>query len=134
MPSHLTTYSYSDSLSSCQDFSELFDNTCTTSPPTAASSVSALSGVDVECSTDYLPEASCPGTVDGDVCTFTYKLCVSCSNVGGNVKIRVQSNGLPSHCVYVDTGDTISSAIVIDYSVMFLWNQGTSTLTSVADN
>ena len=47
----------------------------------------------------------CPGgtaalTYDSNApCEFARKLCVTCSEVDGVVRIKVQSNGLPNHCV-----------------------------------
>ena len=46
----------------------------------------------------------CPGTTTsatyttGNECKFNHRLCVTCRDVGGVVKIKVQSNGLPNHC------------------------------------
>ena len=46
------------------------------------------------------PGASGSSTYDaGSPCTWTRKLCVSCSTVNGVVKIRVQTNNLPNHCM-----------------------------------
>ena len=50
-------------------------------------------------------------------CTFTRKLCVTCSNNAGTVKIRVSGNGLPNHCFYSTMNN--SAEMDVDWSVVF---------------
>jgi hypothetical protein len=49
----------------------------------------------VTCSNDY---DLCAGTESNGSCTWDRKLCVTCRDDSGTIKIRVQTNGLPNHC------------------------------------
>ena len=49
---------------------------------------------------------SCPGSSEkqqtftsGSPCEFQRKLCVTCEEKGGEVFVRVQTNGMPNHCM-----------------------------------
>ena len=39
------------------------------------------------------------GTLVGTTCSWERKLCVTCRDDGGVVKIRVQTNNMPDHCM-----------------------------------
>ncbi len=39
-------------------------------------------------------------STDPTFCEYTRKLCVTCVKAGDTVTIRVQSDNIPSHCVY----------------------------------
>ena len=85
---------FDNTLAGCESFASKFENTCaSTSSTTSLSSVASSS---VTCSN----VGQCPSSGSGSSssCTFSRKLCVTCSESGGTVTIRVQSNGLPSHC------------------------------------
>ena len=43
-------------------------------------------------------------------CSWTRKLCVSCFEQGGVVKVKVQTNGLPNHCI----NSTVNNAVAND--------------------
>lgn len=77
--------------------------------------ITATTGVNVTCS--QLSATSCPGSMINGVCTWQRKLAVSCIN-NSTVRIRVQSNGLPGHCVLVRSTDTLSE-MNIDFEVNF---------------
>ena len=75
-----------------------FDNTC----EALSASLAAVPSIEVKCS-GYFGECPEGGTVSEvsdelKVCSFYRKLCVSCYDESGVVKIRTQSNGLPSTC------------------------------------
>ena len=111
---------YDDSLGGCLSFAAEFDNT----------------GCDQQTQYDYadVPTAShsydttglsftsdaCPanGSVNGDgLCTYTRKLCITCFDESGQIRIRVQSNAMPNHAY------SAPQAIVdnnIDYTVDWL--------------
>lgn len=87
------------SLSDCQSFAATFDNTCTDG--TELSDLASHAGEDVECTgTMRCPGGSGSSTyTSGSPCTWTRKLCVTCTESGSVVKIKVQANNLPNHCV-----------------------------------
>jgi hypothetical protein len=93
-----------------------FQNTCADGE--AADSVAALKGENISCSGNY---GMCvnSGHESGSTCTFTRKLCVSCSmnHITRNVRVRVQSNGLPAHCYASPVVTPIEQDI--DYSALF---------------
>ena len=102
---------WDNTLASCQDFASKFSNTCTT-----ATAFRDLPAVSVTCTNNY---GQCAGTVgrDGE-CTWDRKLCVTCRDDRGTIKIRVQTNGLPEFC-YTSPRDTPTSQIV-DYEVNWM--------------
>ena len=87
---------YDNTLASCLAFAAEFDNTCPDlenpvaydDVPTATYTFTKSGG-----------KQKCPenGTVDGNECTWTRKLCVTCQDDNGQVRIRVQSNNIPNH-------------------------------------
>ena len=83
---------YTDSLSDCQAFAALFSNTC--NPNNAAVSFASVATQDHTCTGNV---GSCSAGTTND-CTWTRKLCVTCSVMGGATYIRVQTNGMPNHC------------------------------------
>lgn len=100
-----------NNLDYCKEVASKFNNTCTDGP---ASSLSALTGAEMTC-TDM---PTCPGTQSGDSCTWTRKLCVSCwEDKHGTVKVRVQSNGFPDHCVY--SPKDVPAEMNHDYEAIF---------------
>ncbi|CAF3679560.1 unnamed protein product [Rotaria sp. Silwood1] len=101
----------SNSLSDCNAVAAKFDTTC---GGIAASSVTAMTGVNVTCSSGFT-STTCPGTYSGSVCVFSHKLCVTCSG-SSPVTIRVQSNGLPRYCPNVPV--TLVGT-TIDFTVNF---------------
>jgi len=62
-----------------------------------------------EGSADYTTESPC---------TFTRKLCVSCSETLGIVRVKVQSNGLPNHCF----NSTVNNAAPMENEWEVVWN------------
>lgn len=81
---------YTNSYADCLAFALQFDNTC--SDQTTATSFSSIPTKMMTCQLD---RGVCPshGTTSGSTCTFTRKLCVTCRNNNGLVKIRVQTDG-----------------------------------------
>lgn len=69
--------------------------------------------------TNWGKYANCPenGSVENDTCTFTRKLCVTCREDNGQVRVRVQSNSVPNHG-YAAVSDIID--IHVDYEVDWL--------------
>ena len=94
-------YAAQNTLADCKATAALFDNTCgSTSTPIDFDS---HNGKTMTCKGTM----SCPGTEREDAqttytssnpCQYQRKLCVTCSEVGGEVFIRVQTNGMPNHC------------------------------------
>jgi hypothetical protein len=66
----------------------------------------------------------CPGGTtsklytEADPCTYTRKLCTTCSEKDGKVYIRVQSNQLPNHC-FQAINDNPYTTGVSDFEVLF---------------
>ena len=90
------------SLADCESVASQFDNTCasTSTPIDFASHV----GEAVTC-TDS---------------TWNRKLCVTCSEQGEHVYIRVQSNSLPNHCIYSSSNSPVETET--DWKVQFNQN------------
>ena len=65
----------------------------------------------------------CPehGKMKGNECTYRRLLCVHCNQDGGNVKIRTQSNGMPSHCF---ASEIPLKRVEIDYEAVWLPKTG----------
>ena len=53
------------------------------------------------------------------VCEWERKLCVTCREVNGTTKIRVQTNNLPNHCIE----NKLADEIILDYEVNFNNNE-----------
>ena len=111
---------YSSSLADCKKFAKLFSNTC--SDNVAASNIIFLTGKTIKCDNTG-PNCVDAGSrvADSTACSYDRKLCVSCTQVGGDkgpVWIRVQSNGLPESCFW---GFKEVKEQAIDMTVA--WNQ-----------
>lgn len=74
---------------------------------------------------------ACAGTESGSNCTWNRKLCVSCRDASGTVKIRVQTNGLPSHCY--KTPQTAPAELTVDWEVDWLSAAGANPASAPAD-
>ena len=90
----------------------MFDNTCgSTSTPI---DFSTHSGEVVTCSgTQRCPDQS----GESSSCTWSRKLCVTCSESSSKVMIRVQSNSLPNHCFFSPLTNPVE--IETDWQVEF---------------
>ena len=75
---------YTNTLQSCRDFAAQFDNTCT--DLTTSQDFASLPTKSITCENI----GACPtsGTTSGNSCTWSRKLCVSCFEEGGKVKVR----------------------------------------------
>lgn len=71
---------YTDSLADCQAFAGKFENTCS-----AAGAFTYMMSASVTCAN----VEACAGTESGSNCTWERKLCVTCRDDSGTVKIRV---------------------------------------------
>lgn len=108
--------SYDQSIESCRSFAGLFDQTCAPGPDfdVVPSSVSAMIGQEVIC----YDKKQCidGGETRGNDCYWVRKLCVTCKKDNENeVKIRIQTNNLPNHCVKT----TSIIAKNFDYEIVF---------------
>ena len=112
-------------LASCQAFAAKFDNTCENA--TALTDLAAHAGVVMSCTGTSL---RCPGGTGasdfttGSPCIFSRKLCVTCSETGGVVKIKVQANGLPNHCF----NSTVNNAVASENTWEVNWNVDVSSI------
>ncbi|CDW91050.1 UNKNOWN [Stylonychia lemnae] len=99
---------YDESLASCQAFAQMFDNTCDpqATPTTLGSTISEKKTCNFV--SENFPQAN-----------LYRKLCATCSSENDQVIIRIQSNGLPNHCVY--WGDDTGVSANIDFKVN--WNK-----------
>jgi hypothetical protein len=105
--------SFDNSKSECEEFASLFANTC--SSTSSATSFASTASEEYTCST--MSEGQCPGTwSESTGCTFERVLCVTCSVSGGDTYIRVQTNGLPNHCM---GSPQIATSNPIDWEVLF---------------
>jgi hypothetical protein len=104
------------SLADCQAVASNFQNTCSGAPTTAASSVASMEGGNVSCTLTGNDANYCAGSYSGTTCTWTRRLCVTCSSTNSVVYIRVQSNSLPAHCY---KAPATPLAQTIDFSVPF---------------
>lgn len=102
---------WANDLAGCQDFASNFDNTCT-----AAGSLASMPSASVTCSSNLV--GTCAGTESGGSCTWQRKLCVTCRDDAGTIKIRVQTNGLPSHCY--KSPNTAPAEQTVDWEVNWL--------------
>lgn len=107
-------------LQECITFARKFSNTCTNDPtngPTVAANVAGLAAATKTCTNTgscNSSDAAFSGTSSS--CVSSYKLCVSCRDASGTVKVRVQSNGIPSSCY--SSPQSISS-VNYDFEVDF---------------
>ena len=82
------------SLEACQAFTASFDNTCTTDAGITEEldSLETHQGAEVSCTGLMI----CPGTgsqfeyTEDSKCTFTRKLCVSCSTDANTNKVKIK--------------------------------------------
>lgn len=77
---------YTNTLASCLEFAATFDNTCT--DLTTAVDFANVPEKTVSCT---MPStATCPasGTVSGTTCSFKRKMCMTCRDDKGTIKIR----------------------------------------------
>lgn len=81
--------SWTNTLESCQYFAWNFESTCD-----SAGNLNSMRSVTVTCD----DVEACAGTESGRSCSWERKLCVTCRDDGGTIKIRAQTNGLPNHC------------------------------------
>ena len=103
--------SWTNTLASCQDFASKFQNTCS-----SAGSLASMNSAAVTCSSSNT--GACAGTTSGSNCTWNRKLCVTCRDDSGTVKIRVETNGLPSHCY--KSPNTAPLEQTVDFEVNWL--------------
>ena len=84
------------------------------------SSIADHAGAQMSCTGDIrCPGASGSATYTAsNPCTFTRKLCVTCYESAGVVKVKVQSNGLPSHCFT----STVNNATAKEVEWETIWN------------
>ena len=101
---------WDDTLASCQDYASKFDNTCS-----SAADFSSVPTSSVTCTNSY---GVCAGSESSGSCTWDRKLCVTCRNDSGTVKIRVQTNGLPNHCY--KSPRTAPTSQTVDFEVNWL--------------
>ena len=115
-------------LADCNNFASLFDNTCPSvnGAPQEMDLASSASGVTVSCT----GQMRCPGTsgaatyTSSNPCTFVRKLCVSCFEDAGTVKILVQSNGLPNHCFF----STVNVSVATEHEWQVAFNSDVSSV------
>ncbi len=100
----------SNSLADCQAIAAQFRTTINTT----ASNITATTGVNVTCAATSVV---CPGRNISGVCVWQRKLSAVCRTVGGVVKIRIQTNGLPPRCASVPMGTF--AELNIDFEVNF---------------
>ena len=98
-------------LDDCRSVAGSFRNTCGND---SAISLSSMIGEDISCDN----VGNCVGNEQGSTCTWTRKLCVTCSEVNNDVKIRIQSNGLPGNCYSIPQVVTMTET-EIDFEVKF---------------
>jgi len=116
---NILTRAYDQSINDCKAVAAQFNNTCEHGNyDTPAVNMDDMDYETITCEKKpkCIDEGSSTLLADGTTCTWKRKLCVTCS-VGDNgvVKIRVQTNNLPNHCV-----KTVSiKAKNFDYEVNF---------------
>lgn len=100
---------FDDTLAQCEAFAAKFARTC--DGTSVATNVAIMAGTDVTCTSTgpNCVDSRVDQTDNGDgtvTCTYTRKLCAICeeiNNVDGTlqeIRLRVQSNGLPQNCFY----------------------------------
>jgi hypothetical protein len=111
---------YTNSFEDCKAFAARFDNTC--GDQTTQLTYANVPTADMSCSNAGTTEDSkCPAhdtSADAALCEYTRKLCVTCVAAGDDTTIRVQSNNIPSHCVYSPKVSPVEEEI--DYSATWL--------------
>ena len=105
---------YDNTLQSCRDFAAKFDNTCT--DLTTSQDFASLPTQSITC--ESVGQCPTTGTTSGTSCTWQRKLCVSCFNQGGKVKVRAQTNGLPNHCYKTPTD--VPAEVEMDWTVNWM--------------
>ena len=98
-------------IADCAEIAGKFRSTCASGPVT---NILSEQGEAVTCDNT----GSCPGTLSGTTCTWQRKLCVTCSDASGAVRIRIQSNGLPGSCFKTPL-QTDLKEFDIDFEVAF---------------
>lgn len=117
--------SFDNTLASCRSFASKFANTCT--DQTTSQAFASIATETMTC--DMGTMGTCPthGTLTGTSCSFTRKLCVSCFEENSVVRVRAQSNGMPSHC-FANKG-TAAEEVEYDFTVDWLSAPSTTTTT-----
>lgn len=109
-------------LQQCWGVAAAFRNTCSSAPVSPAATVSSMDGEDVTCSGVGMCPAGGVADPGSGACTWTRRLCVSCHDDAGTVRIRVQTNGLPDVC-YSSPHEPLQP-LDIDFEVEFDAAQG----------
>ena len=115
-----------NSLTECIKFAALFANTCG-SQTTTIYDIASVPAQNLVCKNF----GTCPGIVDSSKgeCTFRRQLCVTCTepypDIPGNVIILVQTNTIPSHCIYSKISGVVPAPKDIFFTVKF--NKGKDT-------
>ena len=111
---------YSQTIADCKTVANKFMNTCTGAPTTAVTDWDSFTGATVTCS-----QTSCPtGYGTAPNCSWTRKLCVTCSTVSSVVYMRIQTNTLPAHCY-----STPSTTVDAEYDITVKWNPSITSYT-----
>jgi len=102
-----TATAYDQSMAHCQTFAAKFHNTCggVTAANAFVGAMSGWNGTTITCGINPNKNAGDESTmkcIDGNqnatTCSWSYKMCVYCSDVNGVTTINVQTNSLPDHC------------------------------------
>ena len=102
----------SQSLTECLEVASKFRNTCP-SLINASSNIRDMPGQLVTC----MDVGQCQDKDTSLQCIWTRQLCVTCRQVGNEVKIRIQTNAMPDHCYYSPMVPPVPK--YIDYEVAF---------------
>lgn len=113
---------YDQSLSDCNTFAALWDNTCTSGVVTPSSILTDTDVTSLMCTGDA---TWCVGDTTSDatntVCSHNYFTCVTCADDSGVIKIRVQSNNMPNVCWQTNTlNPNVAKYVTVDFKVT--WN------------
>ena len=124
-----TVNGYSQTLADCKTVAAKFSNTCAGTPDTAASFSGTFAGSTVTCTgITTCPTGGTTSTSGGvTTCTWTRKLCVTCSTSNSKVYMRVQTNSLPAHCF--ETPNTVNS---YNYDTTVLFNPSVTGVTKTS--
>ena len=110
------TTAYNQSLADCKLVAAQFRNTCDHGDyDTPAPNVTNMTS-----NTEYCDDGSfrcfVAATMNAEgACEWERKLCVTCKEVNGTVKIRLQTNNLPDHCIE----NKLAKEVILDYEVNF---------------
>ena len=97
-----TSHAYTQSLLDCKAVAAQFRNTCQHKDySTPARTVNRMTPETFEC--PGKPRCIPSGRKVGTTCAWERRLCVTCRDVSGVTKIRIQTNNLPDHCVQSDS-------------------------------